>query len=119
MGKRKQHPMGDPRPGTTHNYRWQGPTGMWIETGQEIHVHGEIGRFRFVRHVATADREWIEVWDKDRRYRFFHPERLKRAHRKAVTRESAIADAKGTVKSARSEAARKAWETRRARESAA
>jgi len=115
MGKRKQHPMGDPRPGTTHNYRWQAESGMWIERGQELRISGEMGRFRFVRHVATQAAEWIEVWDSNRRYRFFRPDRVKRVHRKAVTVESRIADAKEAVKSSRSEAARKAWETRRAR----
>lgn len=119
MGKKKTHPFGDPQPGHTHTYRWQADSGMWLETGQELRITDEIGRFRFVRHVATATAEWIEVWDANRRYRFFSPYRVKKVHRKATTMESAIAEAKGTLKSSRSEAARKAWETRRAREGAA
>lgn len=116
--KKQQHPFGDPQPGQKHSYRWQAASGMWIEQGQELRISDEMGRFRFVRHVATQTAEWIEVWDANRRYRFFRPERVKKVHRKAVTVESRIADAKQAVKSSRSEAARKAWETRRARAAA-
>jgi len=120
MGKKRHtDPFGDPRPGTTHSYRWQSLSGMWLERGQELRINDEIGRFRFVRHVATATTEWIEVWDANRRHRFFKPDRVKKVHRKAETFESAIADAKQTLKSSRSDAARKAWETRRARAEAA
>lgn len=116
--KRLQDPLGDPRPGYTFTYRWQSLSGQWIDRGQEIRINDERGRFRFLRHVAGPKSEWIECWDSDRRFRAFRPDRVKRVHRKAVTMESAISKAKETLKSSRGDAARKAWETRRAREAA-
>ncbi len=117
--KTQKHPFGDPQPGEIHLYRYQVESGRWLEQGQEFHVTDERGRFRFIRYVARGTTEWIDCWDRDSKYRSFRPDRVKRVHRKQVTRESAQAVQKEQAKSSRSEAARKAWETRRARESAA
>ena len=71
--------------------------GRVLEPGTEVSITGERGRFRFVRHVISASgAEWIDVVggaNKVTMYRSFRPDRVKRVHRLAKTREGQAAKA--------------------------
>lgn len=71
--------------------------GRVLEPGTEVSITGERGRFRFVRHVINASgAEWLDVVggaNKVTMYRSFRPERVKRVHRLAKTREGQAAKA--------------------------
>lgn len=74
--------------------------GRYVEVGTEVSIQGESGRFRFLRHVVTeAGAEWIDVIGgpaKAEKWRSFRPERVKRVHRIAKTRQGqAIREEKG------------------------
>ena len=58
-----------------------------LSPGTEIKIRGEKGRFKFLQHIRTATAEWIDVRDKDGRFRSFHPERIKTVHTKQQLRQ--------------------------------
>ena len=65
--------------------------GRHVSIGTQVSVTGERGRFEFVRHVVNGDHEWLDVRDRDARWRSFSPDRIRRVHykRKGETRTSA------------------------------
>lgn len=54
--------------------------GRHITRGTELRITGERGRFRFVTHTTTPTSEWVDVWDKDGRWRSFNPGRIRTVH---------------------------------------
>lgn len=65
--------------------------GRNVVAGTELSILGERGRFKFVKHVKTAEVEWIDVVggpEKHKAFRSFRPERVKRVHWKNKMRES-------------------------------
>lgn len=51
-----------------------------LSPGIEVKIHNEKGRFKFERHVINGDVEWIDVRDKDGRFRSFRPDRIRTVH---------------------------------------
>lgn len=66
--------------------------GRLITPGSEVSVHGERGRFRFIKHVTTeAGVEWLDFIggpNKAPMFRSFRSDKIKRVHRIMKTRES-------------------------------
>lgn len=85
----KEHPQGWV---ISTEYRVNGRV---LEPGTEVSITGERGRFRFVRHVINASgAEWLDVvggTNKVTMTRSFRPERVRRVHRLAKTREGQAA----------------------------
>ena len=65
------------------------PSGRHLTPGTEIKVTGERGRFRFARYVDTGTAQWIEVFDRDRKCRFFRLDRVRTVHRTTRMRGAA------------------------------
>jgi hypothetical protein len=63
--------------------------GRHLVPGTEIKISKEPGRFKFTRHVVNGDNEWIDVRDKDGRFRSFHVNRIKTVHIKKKLRDAA------------------------------
>jgi hypothetical protein len=58
--------------------------GRHVETGTEVSVKGESGRFRFIKHVKTPKCEWVDVVGgpaNAQKFRSFRPEAVKTVHR--------------------------------------
>ena len=51
-----------------------------LTPGTEVKIRKEKGRFKFERHVINGDLEWIDVRDKDGRFRAFRVDRIKTVH---------------------------------------
>jgi hypothetical protein len=88
---RNKHPLGDPRFGETHLYRWQVGT-RWVEHGDPVKVRGWRGQFRFIRVVESEVNEPIVwLWDAGGAHRFVRPNRVKLAprSRKSMPRRAA------------------------------
>ena len=57
--------------------------GRNVAVGTELSIKGERGRFRFLKHMATATTEWIDVWGGPsgrEQMRSFRPDRVKTVH---------------------------------------
>jgi hypothetical protein len=63
--------------------------GRHLVPGTEIKIRTEPGRFKFTRHVRNGDIEWIDVRDKDGRFRSFRINRIKTVHIKKKLRDAA------------------------------
>jgi hypothetical protein len=65
--------------------------GRNVSRGTEISIQGESGRFRFLKHVKSGSREWVDVIGGKRGYeafRSFDISRVKRVHSKNRTRHN-------------------------------
>jgi hypothetical protein len=62
--------------------------GRHLVPGTEIKITTESGRFKFMRHVRNGDIEWIDVRDKDGRFRSFRTNQIKTVHIKKKLREA-------------------------------
>ncbi len=61
-------------------YRVKGPTGRWLEGGSEVSISGERGRFKFIRYVEKNGVSWIDAYDRDKRYRAFRLDRVRKVY---------------------------------------
>lgn len=76
--------------------------GRIVEVGTELSIHGERGRFRFLKRVERPERgiEWLDVWGGPKRceqWRSFHPSRVRRVHRIATTPKALLAARKAAA----------------------
>lgn len=63
---------------------WVAPTGRTVTPGTELTIEGVKGRFRFIQHVTSGDKEWIDVLggkNGDEKLRSFRPDRVETVHR--------------------------------------
>jgi hypothetical protein len=63
---------------------WTAPTGRILTPGVELTISGERGRFRFIRHVTSGDRQWVDVLGGKaghEKIRSFRPDRVVVVHR--------------------------------------
>ena len=65
--------------------------GRNVSKGTELSIKGESGRFRFIKHVKTENKEWVDVIGGKRGYqsfRSFDISRVKTVHYKNKTRQN-------------------------------
>lgn len=97
MGKRKKAVKEDnPSADWEISYEMQ-INGRYVEPGTELKISGERGRFRFIKHVLTANAEWIDVWGGPKhaqQWRSFRTDRVKRVHYKNTTDQALAAEYK-------------------------
>lgn len=65
--------------------------GRNVLKGTELSVKGEPGRFRFIKHVKTETKEWVDVVGGKKGYKTFRSfdiSRIKTVHYKNKTREN-------------------------------
>ncbi len=63
---------------------WVAPTGRTLTPGMELTISGERGRFRFIRHVCSGDKQWVDVLggkSGHEKIRSFRPDRVAVVHR--------------------------------------
>ena len=71
--------------------------GRKVESGTELKIKGERGRFRFIKHVTTPTTEWIDVWGGPKHapaWRSFATEKVARVHYKNTTDKALAAEYK-------------------------
>ena len=87
MGKlRRSHPAGWPSGPqvVVTSTTWVAPTGRTLTPGVELTVAGERGRFKFIKHVVSGGKEWIDVLggkSGHEKIRSFRPDRVATVHR--------------------------------------
>jgi len=86
--RRKRKPRPSPH-GWTITETVIAPSGRHLTPGIELKIRGERGRFRFARYVDTGKAQWIEVFDRDRKCRFFRLDRVRTVHRTTRMRGAA------------------------------
>jgi len=68
--------------------------GRNVESGTELKIKGQRGRFRFIHHVVTpAGAEWIDVWGGPKgseQWRSFRTEQVQRVHYKNQTGKNLV-----------------------------
>lgn len=65
--------------------------GRNVSKGTELSIKGESGRFRFIKHIKTESKEWVDVIGGKRGYqsfRSFDISRVKTVHYKNKTRQN-------------------------------
>jgi len=87
MGKlrRVAHGVALPAPSeTVITTTWVAPTGRTLTPGVELTIAGERGRFKFIKHVTSGGKEWIDVLGGKAGHemiRSFRPDRVATVHR--------------------------------------
>jgi hypothetical protein len=86
MGKlRRATPQGGSSlPEVVISTTWAASSGRILAPGMELSIVGERGRFKFIKHVISGGREWIDVLggrNGHEKIRSFRPDRVATVHR--------------------------------------
>ena len=88
MARRRQHPLGDPQPGVTHEYEIK-IKGFNVERGHPLRLRGRRGDFKFVRRVTKGESVWLDVFTPEGQWASVREDCVVRVKRQSSTARKA------------------------------